>query len=213
MAIKIVYNGDTGKTLKATIERLSDGYFREDDTETFVSAPAFTDKDITLTEGTSENLGSYSVSLDGSAWSDGLYVLRVHDTSLSNICIAASLFGVSGGYEVPVGEENALYTSDINLNIDATNSQDEYTVTFFKNGIRITSGVTSPTIQVVKRSDGTNLIASTSITEIGSTESFKYDATSTARQTAGESYLVLISATIDGATRTFSKLLGRDASA
>ena len=59
--------------------------------------PAFTDKDITLTEGTSENLGSYSVSLDGSAWSDGLYVLRVHDTSLSNICIAASLFGVSGG--------------------------------------------------------------------------------------------------------------------
>lgn len=212
MAIKIIYNGDSGKTLKATVERLSDGYFREDDAETFVNAPAFADKDISLTEGSSENLGSYAASLDGSAWTDGLYVCRIHDTADSNKTISSALFGVSGGYEVPIGEENALYTADINLTIDATNTQDEYTVTFFKNGTRITSGVTSPTIQVVKRSDGTDLIASTSLTEIGSTESFKYNATSTSRQTAGEAYLVLIAGTISGSSRTFSKLLGRDSS-
>ena len=41
------------------------------------------------------------------------------------------------------------------------------------------------------------------MTEIGTTEAFKYTATTTARQTAGESCLVIVGATIDAAARTF----------
>ena len=106
-----------------------------------------------------------------------------------------------------------LYHAEIDLRIDGANSQDEWTVSWNKNGAPITSGVTSPTIQVVKRSDGSNLIASTALTEIGSTHSFKLDATTTARTTDGEAVAVIVTATIDSATRTFKRILGRDSSA
>jgi hypothetical protein len=98
------------------------------------------------------------------------------------------------------------YRAEINY-INDTN--DEYSVTWFKNGSRITSGITSPTIQVIKRSDGTDLVASTAMSQIGSTASYKYDE-ATNKQTAGEAYLVLTSATIDGSSRSDSWLLGRD---
>lgn len=106
-----------------------------------------------------------------------------------------------------------LYHADINLSVDEANTQDEYTITAFKNGVRLTSGVTSPTIQVVKRADGTDLIAATALTEIGSTESFRYNATTTARITAGEAVIAIFSATIDAGTRTFSRVLSRDSAA
>jgi hypothetical protein len=106
-----------------------------------------------------------------------------------------------------------VYHADIKLNIDDANSQDEYTITWFKNGVRITSGITSPTLQVVKRSDGTDLIASTTPTEIASTGSYKHDATTTARMTAGQDAMVIVTATIDASSRTFATLVGRDSSA
>lgn len=211
--VYLTHTNDSGKTLKATIERLSDGYFREDDAETFVNAPAFADKDITLTEGSSENSGTYVASVVATTWSDGLYRFRVHDTAQTNKTIATALFAVKNGYEVTIGEESSahdIYHADIQLDIDTTNSKDEYTIIWYKNGIRQTSGITSPTIQVVKRSDGTDLIASTAMTQIASTGLYKYDATTTARQTAGESYIVIVTASINSATREWSRVLGRD---
>lgn len=106
-----------------------------------------------------------------------------------------------------------LYHADIQLHIDEANTQDEWTVTAFKNGVRLTSGVTSPTIQVVKRADGTDLVAATALTEIGTTESFKKDCVTTERTTAGEAVVAIFSATIDGGTRTFSRVVGRDSTA
>jgi hypothetical protein len=103
-----------------------------------------------------------------------------------------------------------LYHADIQTTIDDSNSQDEYTITWFKNGARVTSGITVPTLQVIKRADGTDLIASTTPTQIGATGSYKHDATTSARLTAGESAIAVASATIDGSTRSFSKLVGRD---
>jgi hypothetical protein len=211
--VYLTHTNDTGKTLKATIERLSDGYFREDDTETFVSAPAFADKDITLTEGSSENLGVYTASVTATAWSDGLYRFRVHDSAQSNKCVAAAMFAVKNGCEVTVGEESAahdIYHADIQLDIDTSNSRDEYTIIWYRNGIRQTSGITSPTIQVIKRSDGSDLIASTAMSQIASTGLYKYDATTTARQTAGEAYVVVVTASINSATREWSRVIGRD---
>lgn len=214
--VYITHINDTGKTLTATIERLADGYFREDDAETFVSAPAFADKDITLTEGSAENAGTYTNSVAAATWNDGLYRLRIHDTSLSNRTISASVFAISDGYEVPVGEENALYTADIQLIVDNANATpvDEYIVTWFKNGVPLAGEVTACTIQVVKRTDAADLIASTAMTEVGTDSgTWKYNATSSSKQTAGETYKVICAGTISGVTVTRAKGFGRDSTA
>lgn len=88
---------------------------------------------------------------------------------------------------------------------------DRYGVRWYKNLVPITSGITSPTIQVIKASDGTNLIAPTALTEIGSTHRFKRDET-TDKMSAGQMYFAVVSATIDGSTRTAEQQVGRDAS-
>lgn len=106
-----------------------------------------------------------------------------------------------------------VYHADITLICDELNSQDEYIVIWFKNGIRQTGGITAPTIQVVKRVDGTDLIASTAMTQIGSTQAYKYTASGSERQTAGEGCLVIVGATIAAGGRTFAKALGRDSAA
>lgn len=85
---------------------------------------------------------------------------------------------------------------------------DEYTVTWFKNGARVTSGITVPTIQVVKRADGTDLVASAAMSQIGTTGSYKYDE-ATDVVTADESYLTVTSATIDAGSRSFACLVQR----
>ncbi len=105
-----------------------------------------------------------------------------------------------------------VYHADILLTVDEANTRDEYTITWFKNGVAVTSGITSPTLQVVKRADGTDLIASTTPTQIGSTGSYKHDESS-GRITAGEATLVIAGATIDGSPRSFRLLVGRDSSA
>jgi NADH:ubiquinone oxidoreductase subunit len=105
-----------------------------------------------------------------------------------------------------------IYHADINYTVDASNTRDEYTVRLFKNGVRQTSGMSSVNIQVVKRSDGSSLIASSGMTQIASTGSYKYDATSTARMTAGESNEVIVTWSQDGNPRSFAKIIGRDAS-
>lgn len=117
----------------------------------------------------------------------------------------------NAGYPI-VDLHTDLYFADIVLQRQISGGTDEYTVTWYKNGVRITAGITSPTIEVVKRSDGTDLIATTTMTQIGTTGSYKYDATGAALETAGNSYLVIASATIDSATRSYARLLGRDAS-
>ena len=116
-------------------------------------------------------------------------------------------------YEVPHGEIVDIYHAVIDLTIDDANSQDEYTVVWFKNGVRLAAGITLPKIQGVKRADGTDLVAETAMTAIGSSGGVKYDATTTKRTTEGEAVVVIVKATIDGAVRTFSEVVGRDSSA
>lgn len=204
---------DSGGVYAATIERLTDGYFREDDAEIFGTSLAFADKDISLHAGDTERLGNYSGIVNAATWNDGLYLFRVHDTADQNKTVASTIFGVVDGREVSPGEETAIYHADIQFIRDSTNTQDEYGVTWFKNGSRVTSGITSPTIQVVKWDDGTDLIASTAMTEVGSSHTFKYTSASLSeRQALGGMYLVIVTATIGGSSRSYSWLLGRDAS-
>lgn len=88
-------------------------------------------------------------------------------------------------------------------------STDHYGVAFFKNGQPVTSGITSPTIQVIKASDGTDLIASTALTEIGSLGIYKKDESSN-KLTGGAIYFAKVTASIDGSTRTWLQQIGRD---
>lgn len=106
-----------------------------------------------------------------------------------------------------------VYHAEIRLDVDDSNSTDEYTVVWYKNGVRVTSGITSPTIQVVKRVDGSDLITSTAMTQVASTGAYKYDATTTKRLTAGDAGIVLVGATIDAGSRTYAKIVGRDSEA
>lgn len=201
----------SGGNYAATIERLSDSYYRQDDAEVFSSGLAFADKDITLTEGSGPNRGTYVTSLTATNWNDGVYRLRIHNKDISNRVDAVQDFGVIDGNEVTVGEATPIYHADINFTKDVSNSQDEYTVSWFKNAILITSGVTSPGISVYNRSDGSYLIDNKAMTEIGSTGFFKYDATTTTeQQTAGEACIVMASGIINGALRKFTWNLGRD---
>lgn len=101
------------------------------------------------------------------------------------------------------------YSAKVWIIRDGTTT-DRYGVGFFKNGQPVLSGVTSPTIQVIKASDGTDLIASTALTEIGSTGLFKKDE-GTNKMTAGQMYFAKVQATIDGSTRTHTQQVGRDA--
>jgi len=114
------------------------------------------------------------------------------------------------GAEVTLADSEDVYPADVSLTIDDTNSKDEYTVQWFRNGTPVTSGVTVPTLQAIKRADGTDLIGVSAMTQIGSTGSYKYDALTTERATAGEAVVIVVSATINGATRTWRKVVTRD---
>jgi hypothetical protein len=101
------------------------------------------------------------------------------------------------------------YQARIDLYDDDTGAADRYEVSWYKNGEPITSGITSPTIQVIKSADGTNLVASTAMTEIGSLGLYKHVESSN-RIVAGATYRAKVQATIGGATRTDFKDVGRD---
>ena len=118
----------------------------------------------------------------------------------------------TGAGHIYVIESDTLYHADIQLTVDNANTKDEWTITWFRNGVRITTGITLAKIQLVKRADGTNLLAATSMTQIGTTGSYKYDD-AVNRITAGEAVLAIATATIDGQPRAFAKLITRDSAA
>lgn len=146
------------------------------------------------------------------ALAKGTGVTGFNDPTTADIADAVCDEAISGHTTAgTVGAQLAsVYAAQIDFVDDDTNSQDEYSVQWFKNGVPVTSGVTSPTIQVVNRYDGTDLVASTDMTQIGSTGAYKYNE-ATNRIADGEGVLVVVSATIDGSARTWRKWVGRDA--
>jgi hypothetical protein len=204
----ISYVDQTGRNLYATIKRISDGYFLENSGFTFTSAPTFVNKRLTLTEGTSEEVGYYSYNATSTSWNDGVYEVKVHDGASANMVIGSSLVGIISGIETTLGNEVAIYHMDINFVTDITNETDEYLVTVFKNGVRLTSGVSAVELTVLGP-DGVYIMQNVSMTEI-TLNQFKYVASTTERQTAGNMYTVIVNATYSGQTINFSWNLGRD---
>lgn len=211
MSTRLEFVGGSGMSVKATVQRLADNYYREDDTETFVSNPAFTDKDIAFTAGTGENVGYYSATLDSSSWNDGLYLYRVHNGSLSNTCIGAQTFYIKDGLDIAYVAETNIYYADINFSKDA--DSDNYTVLWYKNGTRFTSGVdvTNLKLSVFNRA-GIALFTLRAMTNyIDDMGGAVLDITSALElQTTGQNYVAVAYADIDGATRSYAWVLGRD---
>jgi hypothetical protein len=104
------------------------------------------------------------------------------------------------------------YVARIKFNRDQATSTDEWTVRWYKNGNLVTGGITSPTLRLVNRTDGTDFVAVTAMTQIGTTGAYKLDLTTTSRLTVGQDVVAVAEATIDGATRTSDDLIGRDSS-
>lgn len=130
----------------------------------------------------------------------------------SDIKVAVDATLVDTGTDgVVLSAAEDVYHSDIDLSKDDANTIDEYSIIWFKNGARIISGITVPTIQVVKRVDGTDLVASTAMTQIGTTGSYKYNE-DTNRITDGEAVIVIVAATIDSGSRSFAHVISRDSS-
>ena len=104
-----------------------------------------------------------------------------------------------------------VYYAKVELTIDSTNTQDEWTVRWYRNGTLVgPDAATTPQIQLIKRSDGTDLQAATNLSQIGSTQSWKKDLLTTARVTKGEAVIAKVTQTIDGTLRTWEQLVSRD---
>lgn len=90
MAVPIIFTYNlTGRTLSSTIQRISDGYYWNPSAVAFQSAPTYANKKITMTEGSAENLYSYTASV-GSIGSPGKVRIRIHDEGVSNQALGAS---------------------------------------------------------------------------------------------------------------------------
>jgi len=99
------------------------------------------------------------------------------------------------------------YYADIFFNRSGT--QDEYTVCWFHDGVLETTGITNASIKATLRADA-SVLFTTSMVQVGSTGVFKYDATGANVLDPGEAYIIEVTATIDGATRTWRRSIGRD---
>lgn len=128
-------------------------------------------------------------------------------TNTSGVVVATSSkngYALSSAYD--------LYHADIQFTRDEVHEQDEYTVTWFKNGVRITGVIDDPMIQVVKRADGMDLVEAIEMEPIGTTGSYKHDEEESANRIVnGEAAIVIVTAHLDDATRSFARVVGRDA--
>ncbi len=165
--------------------------------------------------------GLWVFDLNGSTyWPSGAAQVIVIDSAtkaVEDTCFLVESFGHnSANHKVDYGDGVAfgisrlasIYSADIKFVRDQANTQDEYIVAWSKNGLRVTSGITSPVLRITNRSAGTELRAG-SMTQIASTGLYKWDE-GTYRASLGEALIITAEATIDGATRQYSRLITRD---
>ncbi len=114
MPLNILTTQTTGKTLFASLERLSDGFFWNVTTSAWANNPAAADRKVTLTEGSGANAGSYTASVSGLGDATDIRA-RVHDDAdAADKTISAAVAYVWGGNEVPKATDasgNALATA------------------------------------------------------------------------------------------------------
>ena len=104
------------------------------------------------------------------------------------------------------------YGARVEIIDDDAEGADRYCVTWLQNMALLTEGVTAPKLRVIALADGTDLVAETGLTAVGSTGAYQYAETAN-RIVDGAAYMVLVTATIAAATRTWPHFIGRDSAA
>lgn len=132
-----------------------------------------------------------------------------HVNDIASGAITATAIADGAIDDAAVAADMDTYQAKVWLFDDNNGTNDRYVVCWFKNGQPVLASITSPTIQVIKVADGTDLIASTAMTEIASLQMFRYNE-GTNRIVNGTAYIVKVQATIDGSTRTWVQPVGRD---
>ena len=176
---------------------------------------------ISILEDTGTTLPGTLADIKGATFdtaTDSLEALRNRGdaawVTATGFATSSALAAITGTNGALIGSEADGYPAQIEFTVDGANTRDEYTVSWFKNLTPLSAGITSPTIQVVKRADGTDLIAEASLTQIGSTGTYRFNTTTEGqRLTEGEAAIVIVTATIDGSERTWKRLISRDAEA
>jgi len=204
----IDFTGVSGIYYFLTIERLADNYYREDDAEIFNTGLAFLDKDIILTEGLGDNVGSFSTSVDTSTWDDGYYQLRVHQSGNHEVMDTEIRYIADGNQADP---QNNVYFAQIKYVKDSTNLTDDYAVYWFKNDQPLASGqVANPALSVYNTLTGSVLLSNKTLGYV-STNVGVLRYTDTGFSTiSGEPYLIEVSGTIDSQVRNWKTIVGLD---
>ena len=217
--LNLEFVGPTGQYFWGTIERTSDGAFKDNSTlPTFSPGYTFNQKAFLMNEGSGENRGGYrpSVSFSGiSQWANDVYFFRVHDSGAQNKTVAGQLFSLYNGVKVPVGFENTLsnlYHGEIYFTRDTASASQEYTAIFFQNGNIISGSIGGVQLSVVARSNGSTLISS-SMTRVGDFAIYKYDTTNPSNFVQlGEAAIAIVTTTASGNYPSLSQatIFGRD---
>ncbi len=100
------------------------------------------------------------------------------------------------------------YWAEVECNVDEANDRDRYEVVWHKDAAIVAAAdLATPQIRITK-TDGDDLVAADDMTQVTGENGWYYSTTS--QIIAGQTYLVTVTATIDAATRTFTRAFMRD---
>lgn len=169
------------------------------------------------------------------ATSSGMYFLDLTATEMNADCVVIIVKTSSAGakttpivlYPSENGDikvnvvqvaANAITDASVSTDMDSYAAKvwvtkngitsDIYSVTFYKNGQPIETGITSPLIDYVKKHDGTILVNDATLTEQSNGDYFYTESTN--KIAAGSAYMSRVTATIDGSTRVMKQNVSRD---
>lgn len=108
-------------------------------------------------------------------------------------------------------QNRAMYYADIKQYYDLTNGRDEYCVDWYRNSIAFGSGsVTNSRISVYNTITGAAMFENAALNYVGANiGALRYNEP-TNILTSGEPYHVIVSGTIDGSTRIWQRVIGRN---
>ena len=142
---------------------------------------------------------------------DSIIALILGDTGTDGVVVGS--INPDAIADAGVAPDMDTYQARVVLFIDDANAADYYAVSLFPTGQPYTGTVGTPTIQVILGTTGADLIGTKALTQVGSTKDYYTKAQTTARLTKGLPYIAIVSASLDGATRTMRQPVGRDSAA
>jgi len=111
------------------------------------------------------------------------------------------------------GELNPIYYATTKFVKDyKTNSQDEYTMSWYRNNQPVTSGdITNPALSVYETTSNATIIANQTLDYIGTQGILRHSETTAANiAKSGEPYMMFASGVIDGSNRVWRQAVGID---